>query len=92
MPLGLGCLCGRLLLGVADVLRLLEPLVELVDTTGCIYYFLPTRKKRMALGADFQLDVADGGSGRERATADAGNRCDFILRMDSLFHDIPQQV
>ena len=40
----------------------------------------------MALGADFNLDVLFGGTGRENVATGAADRSLFVLGMDTFLH------
>ena len=61
-------------------------LVEPLDSTCRVHKFLLTRKERVALRADFTLEITDRRSSLERVPANAGNRCMFVLRMNAVFH------
>ena len=63
--------------------------IELIDTTlGCCS-LLCAGVERVALGADFDVDLRRCGSGHECIAAVAGNSCLIILGMNSLSHDFP---
>ena len=63
-----------------------EPLLETLDTSACIYQLLLAGKERMAVGANFNADVLLCGTCLKGVAAGAGNRRPLILGMDSLFH------
>ncbi len=68
-------------------LGLTHSLVELVNASACINELLLACIERMALGADFNLDILLCGHSLDHVAAVAGNCCLNKVRMDSLFHD-----
>jgi hypothetical protein len=69
------------------LLKFLVFFTESFDAAGRIHQLLLTRKKRMALGADFDSDSLFGGSHLESGptgTLDAGV---VVFRMDFWFHN-----
>ena len=63
--------------------------VELIDTTlGCCS-LLCAGVERVALGADFDVDLRLCGSGYECVAAVAGHSCLIILGLNRSFHDFP---
>ena len=65
----------------------LKTLFELVDSSAGIDELLLTREERVALRANFNLDLsALGRSGNDLRAASAGNHALFVLGMQSLFH------
>ena len=60
--------------------------VELIDTTLGSRCLLCAGVERVALGADFDVDLRRCGSCHEGVAAVAGNSCLVILGMDSLSH------
>ena len=64
-----------------------KTLLELVDSSAGIDELLLTREERVALRANFNLDLsALGRSGYDLGSASAGNRALFVRGMQSLFH------
>ena len=63
--------------------------VELINTTIGSCCLLSARVERMALGANFDVDLLRSGAGYESVAAVAGYSCLIILGMDSLSHDFP---
>ena len=64
-------------------------LIELIDTSLSSGSLLCAGVERVALGADFDVDLRRCGSGHECIAAVAGNSCLIILGMNSLSHDFP---
>ena len=60
--------------------------VESLYATRRVNEFLLSGEKRMAIGADFHVEVAHRGTGFKRITADARNDCSLIRWMNSGFH------
>ncbi len=72
-----GCLCLR---GV----RLRVFAAEALHATGSIDHLLLAGKERVAVGADFHVDVAlMGRTGLKAVTAGAHHADGFVIRMDS---------
>ena len=63
--------------------------VELIDTTLGSCCLLSAGVERMALGANFDVDLLRSGAGYESVAAVAGYSCLIIIWMDSLSHDFP---
>ena len=63
-----------------------ELLVETVNTSTGVNQLLLAGIERVALGANFDLDVLLRGTGLNDLTARASNRRLFVLRMDSFLH------
>ena len=75
-------LCGLLL-------EVFESLLELVNTSACINKLLLAGEEGMALGANFNSDLASlGGLGNNGFAACALDHALFILGLDSFFHFI----
>jgi len=65
-------------------------LLELVYASGSVDQFLFTREKRVAVGANFDADVAFmGGTGLERVLACADHVDLVVGRVYSSFHSVP---
>ena len=62
--------------------------VKLIDTSACSSSFLLSGVERMALGADFYVDIFLCRSCYEFIAAVADNLCLMVLRMDSFSHNI----
>ena len=60
-----------------------EALVEALDTSAGIDQLLLAREERVALGADFNLDVLLGGEHLDHVAAVAGDGGLFAFRMDA---------
>ena len=60
-----------------------ETLVEALDTAAGIDQLLLAREERVALGADFNLDVLFGGEHLDDVAAVAGDRGFLAIRMDA---------
>ena len=65
---------------------LAHSLLELIDTSACIYELLLTCVERVALGADVNTQAALRGSCLESLAASALYGDNLCLRMDSFFH------
>jgi hypothetical protein len=64
-----------------------DSLLELIHTSAGVNKLLLTGEERMALGANFNFDLAAlGGLGLYGFAACASDDAGFVLRMDSLFH------
>ena len=62
-------------------------LIESLDTAAGGCSLLLTRVERVALGADFHVDILLRGTGHKRVATVTCHSCLIILRMDSFFHD-----
>ena len=62
-------------------------LIESLDTAAGGCSLLLTRVERVALGADFHVDILLRGTGHKRVATVACHSCLIILRMDSFLHD-----
>ena len=63
-----------------------EALVEALNTSAGVNQLLLTSVERMALGANFDVDLGLGGTSVDDITASAGNGAVNVVRMDTLFH------
>ena len=63
-----------------------ETLIESVNASAGINELLLTGEERVALGADFDLDIALGGAGLNHIAAVAGDGALFKIRMNSFLH------
>ena len=63
-----------------------ELFVKAIHATAGVHQLLLTGVERMALGADFNLDIATGGGGLDHLATCATDRGGLVLRMNSLFH------
>src|ERR1051325_5680951 len=73
---------------LASFLRLgPELLGEALHTAFGIDQLLPAREKRVAVGADFEMQLGLGRSGLPRGAACAPRVDLVILRMNAFFHD-----
>lgn len=63
-----------------------ETLLESVNTSACINKLLLACVERMALRADFNLNILLCGASIDHIAASAGNSGIIILRMDTFFH------
>src|SRR5216683_7223088 len=62
-------------------------LAEFIDATAGIHNFLLAGVERMAIGANFDLQILANGRARlEMVAAGASDRDDFIFWMDAGFH------
>ena len=66
----------------AQIITFSEP----IDTAARINQLLSAGEERMTLGADFNADVASGGTRFDLLSACTADDGFFILRMNSLFH------
>ena len=64
-------------------------LIELINTSLSGGSLLCVCVERMALGADFDVDLRLCGSGYECVAAVAGHSCLIILGLNRSFHDFP---
>ena len=64
-----------------------ETLVEALDASAGIDQLLLTREERVALGADFNLQLLLGRAGGEGLAAYAADDCFAVLGMDAFLHD-----
>ena len=63
-----------------------EALVEALNTSAGVNQLLLASVERMALGANFDVDLGLGGTSVDDITASAGNGAVNVVRMDTLFH------
>ena len=63
-----------------------ELLVELGNAAAGIDQLLLTSVERMALGANFDVDLGLGGTSLNDVAACAGDGAVNVVRMDTLFH------
>ena len=63
-----------------------ELLVETVNTSTGVNQLLLAGIERVALGANFNLDVLFGGAGLNNLAARASDCSLFVLRMDTFLH------
>ena len=61
-------------------------LLKAVNASAGIYELLLAREERMALGANFNADIALGRAGLDNFAASTTNRGLLIFRMDSFLH------
>ena len=61
-------------------------LLELIHTAAGVHQLLLAGVERVALGADFNLQLLLGGAGGEGFTAYAANDCLTVLGMDAFLH------
>ena len=66
---------------------LLVPLTEPLDPACRIDQLLFAGEERMALSADFHVNIRPGGPGDERVSAGARNSCALIVGMNSCLHE-----
>ena len=76
------------LIGFRKRLFDIETLLEAIHTAAAVHQLLFAGKERMALGADFYLQLRLSGTGFKRLTAYAMDDCLAILGMDFLFHAV----
>ena len=69
-----------------SAVALAHSLLELIDTSACIYELLLTCVERVALRADVNTQAALRGRCLESLAASALYRDNLCLRMDSFFH------
>ena len=65
-----------------------ESLVETVNTSTGVNQLLLAGIERVALGADFNLDVLLGGTGRKDVATSTTDRGLFVSGMDAFLHFI----
>ena len=63
-----------------------ETLVEALNTSAGVDQLLLTSVERMALGANFDVDLRLGGTSLNDVAARAGDGAVNVVRMDTLFH------
>ena len=63
-----------------------ETLVEALNTSAGVDQLLLTSVERMALGANFDVDLGLGGTSLDDVAACAGDGAVNVVRMDTLFH------
>ena len=63
-----------------------EALVEALNTSAGVNQLLLTSVERMALGANFDVDLGLGGTSLDDVAACAGDGAVNVVRMDTLFH------
>ena len=63
-----------------------EALVEALNTSAAVNQLLLTSVERMALGANFDVDLGFGGTSLDDVAASAGDGAVNVVRMDTLFH------
>ena len=63
-----------------------EALVEALNTSAGVNQLLLTSVERMALGANFDVDLGLGGTSLDDVAASAGDGAVHLLGMDTLFH------
>jgi len=61
-------------------------LPELFYPAGGVEEFLFASKERVALGANFHVDIAHRGTGFDHMATSTSDRGRFIFRMDTCFH------
>ena len=71
---------------IESAVALAHSLLELIDTSACIYELLLTCVERVALRADINTEAALRGGCLESLAASALYRDNLSLRMDSFFH------
>ncbi len=71
---------------IESAVALAHSLLELIDTSACIYELLLTCVERVALRADINTEAALRGSCLESLAASALYCDNLSLRMDSFFH------
>ena len=64
----------------------IETLLETIYASACVNQLLLASVERMALGANFDVDLGLGGTSFDDITASAGNGAVNVVRMDTLFH------
>src|SRR4051812_16310492 len=65
-----------------------DPALEPLDAAAGVDQLLPPRVERMAVGADLDVDLALGRTGRELVAAGAAHMRFGVLGMDSLLHEM----
>ena len=63
-----------------------ETLVEALNTSAGVNQLLLASVERMALGANFDVDLRLGGTSLDDVAACAGDGAVNVVRMDTLFH------
>ena len=63
-----------------------EALVEALNTSAAVNQLLLTSVERMALGANFDVDLGLGGTSLDDVAASTGDGAVNVVRMDTLFH------
>ena len=63
-----------------------ETLVEALNTSAGVNQLLLASVERMALGANFDVDLGLGGTSLDDVAACAGDGAVNVVRMDTLFH------
>ena len=63
-----------------------ETLVEALNTSAGVNQLLLASVERMALGANFDVDLGFGGTSLDDVAACAGDGAVNVVRMDTLFH------
>ena len=63
-----------------------EALVEALNTSAGVNQLLLASVERMALGANFDVDLRLGGTSLDHIAACAGDGAVNVIRMDTLFH------
>ena len=63
-----------------------EALVEALNTSAAVNQLLLTSVERMALGANFDVDLRLSGTSLDDVTASAGDGAVNVIRMDTLLH------
>ena len=61
-------------------------LLEAIYSSAAVYQLLSAGEERMALAADFDLELTLGGAGNEGLSAGAAYDCFAIRRMDIFLH------
>ena len=65
-----------------------ETLLEAIDASAAVNQLLLAGIERVALGANFDLDVLFGGTSLNDFAASTADRRLFVLRMDTFLHHI----
>ena len=63
--------------------------LEFLYATSRVHKLLFAGKERVALGTDFNVNILHRGTRLDDVAAGTIDRRFFILRMDTLFHDLP---
>ena len=63
-----------------------KSLIEPINTSTGVNQLLLAGIERVALGADFNLDVLLGGTGRKDVATSTANRRLFVFGMDTFLH------
>ena len=61
-------------------------LLEAIYSSAAVYQLLSAGEERMALAADFDLELTLGGAGNEGLSAGAADCTLNVLRMNSVLH------